>query len=260
MSKTKFKAVKVSDELATKATATSKPAYQWFDPAGHGIVMSKKGLWIRPETSDRYVEGQVRDYKFNYAGGPTVLDLGANIGAFSAKAFKEGAGKVIAVEPMPTSFFMLAKNTVGKNVVLLQAACVNNPSAGPDMDIFVSKAHTMCSLYKIKGRGTMKVPVIQFQDLLDKHKPAIIKIDVEGSEFELMQLDMPDYVKQMAVEFTFTKKMLDPEAKVREIYDRYVANGWTFLGHQTVDGLLPSVTPKKGFFVNGTRTCLMVRP
>jgi len=120
------------------------------------------------------------------------LDLGANIGGFSKLAMDHGASKVIAVECDPRNYSMLEDSFKdSENVELIHAAV----SATEDDTIKIYKNNSKrkhCSTSIIKKRNNQfkeydEVQNIKFNELVDKYSPDIIKIDVEGAEYQILE-------------------------------------------------------------------------
>ena len=59
----------------------------------------------------------------------------------------------------------------------------------------------------VKGRQKLTVDAANFWKKVKEHKPQVLKVDVEGGEYDFMfQEDMPDYVEQIAIELHLGKK------------------------------------------------------
>ena len=68
---------------------------------------------MRPGTLDEYIFKEIRpSYNMlDIQEGDVVLDIGANIGAFSLYAEQQGATKIYSYEPDSDNFFILEKNS-----------------------------------------------------------------------------------------------------------------------------------------------------
>jgi len=128
----------------------------------------------------------------------TIIDLGANEGFYTLKA-KEKApkSKIIAVEPNPNAFKLLKKN-VGtnklKDVIVVNEA-VTSKSGKITFEI-VKGATTIGALKiykKYRDRKRLRkviVNSITLEKLCKKYKINkidLLKIDVEGSEFDILK-------------------------------------------------------------------------
>ncbi len=120
------------------------------------------------------------------------LDLGANVGGFSKIAMDFGASKVIAVECDPRNFDMLAESFEdSENVELIHGAV-----SGLEEDTIKiyknnsQKNHCSTSIIKKKNnqfKEYSEVANVRFNDLVAKYSPDIIKIDIEGAEYGILE-------------------------------------------------------------------------
>ncbi len=141
----------------------------------------------RPECNDETVIDEVwkaNDYRVDVARGlpGTVLDLGANVGAFTVLAAKAGAKRVIAVEPHPENRARLAHhvklNGVDDRIEIVDAAVTDVDGGRVTMVGNGGGAH--CD-----ETGDVEVDTIRLDTLLQRYGPiTLCKIDVEGGEFQ----------------------------------------------------------------------------
>jgi FkbM family methyltransferase len=151
--------------------------------------------------------------------GDWVIDIGANIGTYTVELSKIVGpyGRVIAIEPVPESFYLLTTNTShckNKNITLLNAAISDcNYCAGFEIPKFNTglvnyyQAHishklnidlkVMClsidsmnipkkiSLVKIDAEDHELNIIRGMQELIKKDKPTII---VEGKNFDISRI------------------------------------------------------------------------
>lgn len=136
-----------------------------------------------------YERGETRFFRRIYRPGMTFLDIGANVGYYTALALQmsNGNGQVIALEPEPESFGYLESTVTrndGSNVICLQKAAgrqrgqqvlyISRDNRG-DNRLYPHELHTQ----------TCPVEVIPIDDLLDELGVAsvdVIKMDVQGYE------------------------------------------------------------------------------
>lgn len=125
------------------------------------------------------------------------FDIGANIGKWSL-ANLVNCDKIIAVEASPTTFNNLINN-LGKNnkIICLNFAVCN--SSEEFVDFFNCSAHTLSTInqdwldsdksrfYKQYNYNVIKCKTITIDKLIQEYGiPSLIKIDVEGGEFECL--------------------------------------------------------------------------
>jgi FkbM family methyltransferase len=122
----------------------------------------------------------------------TIIDLGANIGLFSMYASKF-AKKIIAVEPSQYIFDFLTKNTENDDKITRVKAAIGAENG--KMELFGSDVNlTMFSAHKVNVH-TDKSEIVQkmgLNTLLDLHSLThvdFLKLDIEGSEFEVLASD-----------------------------------------------------------------------
>lgn len=206
----------------------------------------------RPATTDDDVLREVWDEQVyvtrrDELEGLTVLDLGANIGAFTVLALASGADRVVAIEPDPGNFARLCDHveanlptsiaTTGE-VILLPVAAGGVTERG-----FVvgeeAHAHTEFD----RSDGAIPVEIIDVAELVEAHGPFdMVKIDIEGAEWDvlprLLEIGMAG-VSSMIVEH-HGPAMLDhlagrPAMIHRQIFGEILA-GLAELGHVEVLG------------------------
>jgi len=136
--------------------------------------------------------------------GDWVLDIGANVGNYSARLSElvQDAGRVLALEPVPETFELLAAN-VGRfpigNVTLFNVAASDRFAVRgmqmPSLDSGGSNPYMAHLTADGAGISVLCVPV---DSLGIAHTIRLIKIDVEGHELaavrgmrELLQRDRP---------------------------------------------------------------------
>ena len=118
--------------------------------------------------------------------GGLYLELGAHIGCFTllaARRFKS----VIAVEPNPHSFALLARNVVLNelnNVRLFRTAVgdTDGETYFYPVDGNAGSSHTLAEWRK----NCTTVPLCRPQAILQGQKPQFIKMDMEGDEYKVL--------------------------------------------------------------------------
>lgn len=138
----------------------------------------------------------------------TVLDLGANRGAFSLEIKRRFGCAVHAVEPTPE----LAGELRNREHVTVYEAAVS--ASGRDLLFKIDRQNSEASsLVTEPGEGVIAVPGITLDRLLKKiRKVDLIKIDVEDSEIGILMTVPEELIKnvgQVTVEFHDFKKGSD---------------------------------------------------
>ncbi|MFC3549817.1 FkbM family methyltransferase [Lysobacter cavernae] len=121
--------------------------------------------------------------------GDWVIDVGANVGHYT-KRFSELAGpggRVIAFEPVPTTFALLAANVrlfANNNVTLLNAAASNTTAtvgmAIPHFDSGLTNYYE--AHLSALDDGALAVLALPIDALGIEHRVALVKVDAEGHD------------------------------------------------------------------------------
>ena len=155
----------------------------------------------------------VRFYSQFVNKGDLCFDVGANVGR-RTKVFLKLEAMVIAVEPQEHCMAKLRKKYVDNDRVVLVQKAVGEKKGQAQM--MLCDSHSLSSLSKnwvdsVKASGryssctwnrTVTVPVVSLDDLILQYgKPAFMKIDVEGYEYEVLKgLSQP--IRMLCFEFT----------------------------------------------------------
>lgn len=165
----------------------------------------------------KWLEGTQKEYMRFYSQfvkrGDLCFDVGANVGR-RTKVFLKLKATVVAVEPQEHCMIKLQKKYGSNNRVTLVQKAVGQTKG--QMEMMLCDSHSLSSLSKnwvqsVKDSGryaactwdkTVTVSVVSLDDLISQYgKPAFMKIDVEGYEYEALKgLSQP--VKAICFEFT----------------------------------------------------------
>jgi FkbM family methyltransferase len=134
--------------------------------------------------SDRHVGALLREI---ISPGMTVIDVGANIGfytAFMANIVGEN-GRVYAFEPSPHNFNLLKKYNNNNNVTLVQAAVGDTTG---EIVLYVSdKLNVDHQTYETDEiREKVNVLSYRLDDYLKNEKVNFIKMDIQGFEYQAL--------------------------------------------------------------------------
>ena len=171
--------------------------------------------YTRPNTLDEYIFKEIKSsygcLNIQKEKGDIVLDIGANIGAFSKYAMEQGAFRVFAYEPEPENFDLLIANTSmipSHKISRFQCAVVGTDQTEVELYINSKKNKGLHMTREVRGRDSISVRAENFFDILNKLKPNKIKIDVEGAEYGFMPVSstcqqIPDFVERIVMELHF---------------------------------------------------------
>jgi FkbM family methyltransferase len=119
----------------------------------------------------------------------TVLDVGANIGAFAVLHAGQ-VNRVIAVEPEPENLALLRCNTELNgcdNVTIVPRFVTGAPVDFPiKLYLNVRQNRGAHSAYVKRGRVAVDVLTVTLDQLIETYHPTVAKIDVEGAEYEML--------------------------------------------------------------------------
>jgi FkbM family methyltransferase len=175
---------------------------------------TKTGMMIRlggAGEGDAYILRERKQYlALKPQPDDVLLDLGASIGSVSS-LFSPIVSKVFAFEPEPENFGILQHNSASlENVELWAVAVVGRCEPQETRVLYVAggKNLGLHSLTPTRGRGEVRVPVAQFSRVLEYARPTLLKVDVEGAEYDLIEdfeAGLPSYVRGLALELHLTK-------------------------------------------------------
>ncbi len=163
-----------------------------------------------------YLESQNSKIKFNLTSESNVIDIGAFIGD-SAIFFAIQGAKVYAFEPQKNAYDLLLRNiqinNLKKKIIPTDTAVTND-----GRNLFFSQPEIINGMFSIKNNGKNQKleKSISLKEILRKERRYdLLKIDAEGSEYELVQyfLDNPSElgkIESFIIEFEHTDK---PENK-----------------------------------------------
>lgn len=143
-----------------------------------------KGLYS--PTSKAVHLGPIKDLAIEESD--IVLDLGAHIGTFT-KIARTKCKNVVAVEANPDVFPFLKLNC--PDCTLIQAAVVGNSYEYKEIVFFKDSRPAKITATVVRKRNNgerILVPTIKLSELMLTYKPTILKVDVEGQEYNL---DLP---------------------------------------------------------------------
>lgn len=166
---------------------------------------------LRPETLDPIVVQEAsapHGYyeKLDLRPNDVVLDIGANIGVFSAVAARS-CREVISIEPDPDNFMSLLLNMKKNNLDnfhAIRAAVIGGKEKTIPLWLNGGRNPGNHSIIPKRGRRSILVPAVNINDLLETHSPNKIKLDAEGAEVEIIRsiLDW-SRVRAIVLEFHF---------------------------------------------------------
>lgn len=146
----------------------------------------RQGRFVTDEQEFGLLDSMVRP-------GDWVLDVGANIGHYTSRLSQlvGPGGRVVAFEPVPATFELLASNVsrlACANVTLLNVAASDTTrSVGMSMPAFHSGLANFYMARIGSGFGDLNVMAITVDGLGLPQRVTLVKIDAEGHELSVLQ-------------------------------------------------------------------------
>jgi FkbM family methyltransferase len=114
------------------------------------------------------------------------FDIGANVGSYTVLASGHCKAKTIAVEPVPSTFNLLLDN-IYINRMADRVTALNTALGSSDGTLhFTSSYDTINHVATANDKNTIQVPVSRLDVIAGNRSPALMKIDVEGYETEVI--------------------------------------------------------------------------
>ena len=165
-----------------------------------------------------------------------VLDIGGNCGFFALYSIQNGASKVYSVEPVKTSFEQIVKlsNNFPEIIPINKAVSETNGTVVMSVDEEGSATNCVTHYSEMFGGNSNKeiVDSININDLLlnIKEKINFMKVDCEGSEFELFKTISDDNLKKI------DKIIVEVHGDVIEkfVSDRLIQSGFKLYKHNNI--------------------------
>ena len=173
--------------------------------------------------------------KLNFADA-VVLDVGAYTGTYTVQALRAGARHVTAVEPHPRTAARFRRriealpSAMRERIELLQAACVNAEDYSDSRTAVLyckSNAAHQNSLHKLRVHRrvtTVTVPIVQWREVHARKAFDIVKLDCEGSEYELLLGSVPKPVSILEIEFHILQHR--DTVRMEKRINRLEQSGW----------------------------------
>lgn len=161
--------------------------------------LSEPPLWLEGGRADFHMFHRIflRDeYRLGGIAAsalPCVVDLGANIGVFAARA-AQVACRVLAFEPNPINFQRLARNTESRLQVGIEQSAVAGKSGS--LRLYRPRGPGMSGSYSSFSTGNEQlsdeyddVSAVTLDRIFAEHEIAscsLLKMDIEGQEYEVL--------------------------------------------------------------------------
>lgn len=166
--------------------------------------------YVREGTSDEFVVKEVFSGEYNklhITEDDVVVDFGLNIGMFTCFALKKGAKRIWSYEAESQNYDLACRNVElngfeKERYKLFNLAVVGNEDKIRYFSINTKKNKGAHSLVEKKGRDRVTVHCININEVFELAKPTIVKMDIEGAEYECLPA-VKDWsgIKELILEF-----------------------------------------------------------
>ena len=191
------------------------------NPNRHTVVNNNLFLFDGGENHSMYTIREVfydKIYDTDYVKvtkDDVVVDLGANIGVFSVYCQNHNPKFVYSVEPDPTTFKLLTKNTSQFSNIKCINAAISDFDGESD---FIHFPQSSAVNHLVKNQGIInytsnqsqiiKTPTFNINTFINQNNISYInylKVDIEGSELDVFKEINKDYlnncIKKIAIEY-----------------------------------------------------------
>ena len=164
-------------------------------------------MFVRPNTSDDFICDEAQDYEPLFVDSnfnDVFADIGANIGAVSKLAkLNEPGLTIIAYEPDDENFDLLDINVSDEYNISIINKAIGNGIGKVELKIdngsFKAK-HSLVDREFKHGYTSRMVDQCDFMSELIENNITIMKIDIEGGEYNLDLSNLPNKIKAFAIE------------------------------------------------------------
>ena len=181
-------------KIYQKIGKTVLPEFIEYD--GHKIFLESEDSINIATFGYEHEKFELNLFKGSLKKGDIVLDIGANIGLYSLSAAKivGDSGKIYSFEPDPITFKNLKKNIESNkfnNVELINKAVSNKTGTigFTSSENISSRSKNHIKLDNESDTNSIKIPTIKIDDFFENRNIEIniIKMDIEGAEFEALK-------------------------------------------------------------------------
>lgn len=154
----------------------------------------------------------MREPKFKIDKDDVWLDCGAQIGSFSVRAVKNGAKKVISVEPEDINRSILTENVTRnkfqtETIIVPRAIVASDDMLGKEITLNKTPStyrHTLLPVKRTIGSQNVTCTTLK-QLFLEYPEINAVKVDIEGSEYDVvLSIDWKDTgVRKLVFEYSF---------------------------------------------------------
>jgi FkbM family methyltransferase len=172
-----------------------------LNPSDRGFSKEFSLYGFREILNSLFVYYIIRKYR------PCVIDIGANLGYYVALEAIAGAEKIIAIEPIPLTYFYLRRNSeIYENVMALNVALANRDGeVNMTFSDSFNLAHITESRHFSHTESHIRVKGVSLNTLitnlgLQNFKNIMLRMDIEGYEHRILGENIPEQISLINVE------------------------------------------------------------
>lgn len=173
--------------------------------------------------------------------GARVLELGGGAGLTAAMSALRSGQAVVVVEPDARLFPIIRRQVeLNGGEVVFEQGVVLGGAHGPSIDFYLDDEIWLSStLPQVPARGErprtcVQVPVLELGELLVRHRPSVLMVDIEGAERDLFDAPLRHRPTKILVEIH--TPILGERAAAQVVQGlidhgyRFIdQNGWTYV-------------------------------
>lgn len=118
--------------------------------------------------------------------GDLFIDIGANIGSYTVLAAAHCGVETISIEPVPATYSHLVDNISINHITHIATPLNMALGSTEGLITFTSKYDTVNHVAIVADKDTIEVKVNSLDHIVGDRSPALLKIDVEGYETEVL--------------------------------------------------------------------------
>jgi FkbM family methyltransferase len=183
---------------------------------------TKLNMVIRENTLDQFVINESDYERCDFQKEDIWLDAGGNIGAFACKYAKK-VKQIISYEPDLTNFTNLKANLILneiENCLTFNDCIVENEDEKRKFYLNNKKNKGTHSLHVVRGREEVEVSCVNINKIISEFDINKIKMDVEGSEYDLLKVLNFENIKEIILEYHFNVlRDIEHKTKYYELID-----------------------------------------
>lgn len=148
---------------------------------------------------------------------PVVLDVGGNLGYFALVELQAGAKKVVVVEPVPSTFKLLAQTL--ENYPEAEVLNLAISDSNESLKLYVATKHNVTSSFKQLLVGTghelayeINAETSTLQGMAETYQINMVRMDVEGHEYRILSKPVPEEIDSLCIELHVLPPFNKPKA------------------------------------------------